>query len=142
MFGTRVKPQLLFVDRLQDVGGETFQKRDPSCEAFRKILDFSAHRGLGDRCDLFFYAAKGSDFINAFDVDECRIHVHGEYFAVTESAARNNISGIDQTAFAPGEYFRTYLGAVVHSQQPCGRRADAPYARGFCNRCSLLDQIC
>ena len=77
-FGARVELQLLFVDCVQDVGRQAAQKCHPTRQAFGKILDLAAHRGLGDRGDLFLHAPKRRDLVDALVDAESRVDVEAD----------------------------------------------------------------
>jgi hypothetical protein len=80
-------------------GVETFLAalRDAAAQAFLEVGDLAAHRGLGDGRHLGLEPGRRGDLVDAFDVDQRRIHVERRQAEVGEPQ-RGNEAADDEAA--------------------------------------------
>ena len=86
-FRARRQLQPFLINAFQRARIEPFQQRDAARQAFVEVLDLAAHRRFGDRRDFRLQPAKVRNFIDAFDRDQRRIHVHRDEAEIREARA-------------------------------------------------------
>ncbi len=75
----RVGSQSLVQHLLQGAGGDVLQNGHSTRQALVEVLDLATHGGLGNGGDLGLLAAVIGDLIDALDVDDRGVHVHGQH---------------------------------------------------------------
>ena len=144
----RRQKQPFFINAFQRARVEPFEERHAPREALVEVLDLAAHRGFRDRRDLGLQPAEVRDFVDAFDRDERRIHVHREEPEVGETLAGFDERIVERVRVAIDVEIRP-LGRVgaddAQRVRVDGRRASAArqrgerFAVGFGERVGALD---
>ncbi len=84
VFCARIHLQAMLVDFLKCTRRHAFEQRNALSQTGLEVGDFSTHGRFCDGRDFCFFSGNVSNFVNALNVDECRVHVKGNQFEVCQ----------------------------------------------------------